>query len=274
MKERKYFEPGIYDISSEEYHNAVGISRSAFLELRRSPKHYWHRYLNPNYVQKIPSKEMRLGTAVHTSILEPDEFSKRYVIEEKIDRRSNAGKKTYEEMLERNHGKDIISKEDHELISNIISTVQSDEECRELVNFGKYEKSFFWIDPDTQLMCKCRPDIMHENFIVDLKTTSNASYEAFQRDFKKYAFHIQFGMMHEAIKHIENRYMKNFINLAIETEEPYAHGIYPISEGTIDQGILEFKQYLFAIKQCLDSNKWPSYKIRVLTLPQYATAGE
>ena len=33
----------------------------------------------------------------------------------------------------------------------------------------KYEQSFFWQDPATGLLLKARPDILHEDMIVDLK---------------------------------------------------------------------------------------------------------
>ena len=33
--------PGIYSISNEDYHNGPAISRSALMEFRKSPYHYW-----------------------------------------------------------------------------------------------------------------------------------------------------------------------------------------------------------------------------------------
>ena len=154
MIERKVFEPGVYQITNNEYHSSAGISRTGIMEFRRTPKHFWNRYINPEYKPKEKTISLEFGGAVHPFILEPEKFE-----------------------------------EEYSSIKQIRDNLFNDKQAKALLTGARYEHSIYWIDPETQLLCKCRPDIWHENFIVDLKTTKNASYRAFQSDFYHYGYH-------------------------------------------------------------------------------------
>ncbi len=270
--ERKIFEPGVYDITNDEYHASAGVSRTGIMEFKKSPKHFWHKYFNPDYQQKKKSAALEFGGALHPYILERDKFDKEFFIAKSnpYHGSSTAGKQFKADMIKEAAGRNIIDEDAFALIKSMASSVLNDDYARELITEAKYEKSIYWIDPDTQLLCKCRPDIWHDNFIVDLKTTKDA-YRPFQRDFYLYGYHLQIAMIHEGIKHTENKEIVDFIDLALEKFEPFIHVIYPIDESTLHHGIAEFKQYLARLKDCLDSNIWPSYQSQTLSLPGYAT---
>lgn len=272
--ERTKYAPGIYDISNDEYHSSAGISRSGIMEFKRSPQHFWIRYFNDDYERKESTADMIFGSALHCYILEPEKFDAEYFVTENFDKRTKVGKEAHASMLELSKGKILIEMEDMAKIFQIADSIKKDDQALELITGAQYEKSIYWIDPDTNILCKVRPDIMHYNFIVDLKTTKDASFKAFQRDFFNYGYHLQLAMMYEAIKHTQYREMKNFIDLAIEKTDPYAHAIYPIDETVLEHGIKEFKHYLFAIKECIDSNTWPSYPTQTITLPAWANTGD
>jgi len=265
-------EAGVYDIHIDEYHSGPGISRSGIMEFRKSPRHYWHKYINPDYSRKATSDAQTFGSAFHCYVLEPEKFKKEYFIAENNPFHGNSkeGRAHKAQMQLMSAGKIVLDKEDLDLIIKMNESLKSDYQAIELIKGAQYEKSIFWIDPDTELLCKVRPDIMHDDFIVDLKTTSDASYREFQRSFYNYGYHLQLAMMHEALKHTQNKIMYNFIDLAIEKTEPFCHGIYSVDEEAINQGVSEFKYYLSEIKKCVDTNIWPSYKTQTLSLPGYA----
>lgn len=272
--ERKIFEPGIYDISNSEYHSSAGISRSGIMEFRKSPKHFWHRYLNQDYKPKDSTPDMSFGSAFHCYLMEPEKFDNEYLVSQDFDKRTTVGKEGYAAMLKKAEGRILIEQCDLEEIKLMAKSILDDDQARQLINDACYEKSIYWIDPDTQLLCKCRPDIMHDHFVVDLKTTKDASFRAFQKDFYSYGYHLQIAMIHEGFKHGLGKDMTNFIDLAVEKIEPYNHCVYPIDESALAHGIKEFKYYLMEIKQCFDDNNWQSYPTQILTLPAYANTGE
>lgn len=266
------YAPGVYDISNDEYHSSPGISRSGIMEFRKTPKHFWHKYLNPDYIKKESTSDMIFGSAFHCYLLEPLKFEKEYFISQENPYHGNStdGRAFKSDMLSKSKGKILLSSDDFSKIKEMAYSLTSDNRSASLISNAKYEKSIYWIDPDTQLLCKVRPDIWKDDFIVDLKTTRNASFKEFQRDFYNFGYHLQLAMMHEAIKYNFKKEMTNFIDLVIEKTEPYCHAIYFIDEKSITRGICEFKNILMQIKDCFDNNKWPSYNDEILTLPAYA----
>ena len=276
--ERKVFEPGMHDISNEEYHSSAGISRTGIKEFKRSPRHFWYKYVNPDYKRSptASGSALEFGSALHTYVLEKNKFDNDYFISEKNPHHgsSTEGRKFKTDMLLKSKHKILIDDSDFSTIKSMSDSINSDDEARELITGATYEKSIYWIDPDTQLLCKCRPDIIHDNFIVDLKTTADASYKEFQRSFYNYGYHLQVAMIQQGFEHALNKSMRNFIDLAVEKTEPFSTAVYLIDESTLQHGIDEFKHYLVAIKECIDNDSWPSYATKTIILPAYATFGE
>jgi exodeoxyribonuclease VIII len=266
----KEYKNGVYDISNEEYHSSPGISRTGIMELKRSPLHYWHRYLNPHRCLEKWSPSKFFGNAFHTAILEPDSFFERYCIMPKVDKRTTKGKAEYAAFCAKNIGKTVLTEEDYIQINKMSSSIKNSNTAEELILGGKFEKSIYWIDKDTGVLCKARPDIWHSNMIVDLKTAADASFHAFQRDLYKYGYYIQAAMIREGIKEVYGQDMTNFIFLPIEKEEPHVPAIYPLDETALDRGHEEFKKQLYVYRECLQKNEWPGYPIERVSLPPYA----
>ncbi len=292
-------EQGIYDISNEEYHAGEGISRSGIMSFKKTAFHYWNEYLNP----ERPSREKgtdatNLGNAFHTLMLEPTEFNKRYIVKlartekiEKVPLLRDVGREAYDEakrvyelakakqdqadadFVFSSMGKECLSEATYQILLDMKARLDENPTAKSLIEGAQYEKSIFWNDPHTNLLCKCRPDIMHSNMIVDLKSAVDASAREFQRSLYGYGYHIQAGMIHEGLKHALGLDIREFIFIAQEKVYPYAHAIYKLDDLALDQGISEFKNKLLEIKYCYEKNEWPSYPTQIITLPAYATIG-
>lgn len=286
--------PGICNISNEEYHSSKGISRSGLMLFRKSPLHYWHRYINPLREPQKQTDAMVFGSALHTAILEPIEFEKRYAIKPVIDKMPEAvllkdvGREAYDaykrqyeiakkkkdiayaEFFSISQGKDIVSREDYEKILAMQAAVTANKNADDLIRGGHIEKSLYWEDSHTGVLCKARPDILYHNMIIDLKTTNDASYQGFQRSIVEYGYHLQAAFLREASRNVLPNEINNFIFLCVEKDAPHATAIYIIDEKSIDQGERELKKYLSLYKQCLDSNEWNSYNIQEISLPSWA----
>jgi exodeoxyribonuclease VIII len=299
MIERKSYKPGIYTITNDEYHSSAGISRSGIMEFKRSPKHFWHKYINNVYKDESKSKALEFGSLLHPLILESERFEKEYVI--KPEKRPNlpevpllkdVGREIYDkakaayeaERIKRKKedesfyyfalGKNVVEKTDFEKAKLMRDSLFAHEQARELIIGAQYEKSIYWVDSDTGLLCKCRPDILHPHFAVDLKTSKDASPRAFQRDFYSYGYPLQLAMIHEGVKATTGTSITAFIDLVIEKDEPYVPAVYPIDEAALQFGLEEFRYYLRAMKECFTKNEWPGYKTQTITIPSYATIGD
>ncbi|EMV2752331.1 exodeoxyribonuclease VIII, partial [Escherichia coli] len=84
-------EPGIYyGISNENYHAGPGVSKSQLDDIADTPALYLWRKNAP--VDTTKTKTLDLGTAFHCRVLEPEEFSNRFIVAPEFNRRTNAGK--------------------------------------------------------------------------------------------------------------------------------------------------------------------------------------
>ncbi len=259
-------QPGIYDFSNDDYHNSDGISRSGIMQIRRSPHHYWYHYLNPNKIKKEFNDNLMFGNMVHTYILEPQLFDSSFHIAPKTIRR---GAK-WNDLLAQANGKQIIFEDEFEKLQLIATSVKSHHEASAILEGAQYEKSLYWVDPATEILCKARPDILRPSLIGDLKTTEDASEYAFSYSIKKYGYHIQCAMQREASRHVLEKDIETFAFICIEKEEPYAPAVYLLEKAAIEKGKEEFMVNLLKYKECLLSNTWPCYATKEISLPGWA----
>jgi exodeoxyribonuclease VIII len=265
--------PGIFkDLDNEVYHgHKESISRSAIMDFRESPYRYWAKHLNPERPVKEKTEAMIFGGAFHTFILEPDKFPFEYAIKPAgIDRRTTKGKIAYEEFLAESAGKIELSQEEHKTLMQMRKAIRADSRAMQLIEGAQYETSLFWEDEETGLLLKSRPDIWHDNMIVDLKTIADASAHSFQRAMVSGGYHIQGAMIQDGIKKHTNHFIPNVINLCIEKEYPYSIGIYIIDDEALKSGKAQYKETLVDLKHALVNNLYPDYEVETIGLPKWA----
>jgi len=257
--EDKSYTSGIYDLPIREYHKLKAISRSAISELKKSPLHYWEKFINPEPKEEKSHPALNLGNAVHTLVLEPEKFLDEFAVMEKVDLRTTKGKEYQKLFDENSQGKIILKEEDYLLAKNISQEILNHPSVSVILKDSfSVEKSIFWIDEDTELVCKARPDIWSHSLgvIFDIKTTNDASPENFMYSIRKYNYHIQAAMQIDAIFKNTGEMVKGFSILAAPTEAPHKPYIYMLDDDTIKQGRYEYQSALKIIKKCMDNNRW------------------
>lgn len=287
---------GLYeDLHSDSYHNdKKSISRSALMDFHKSPYTYWAKHLNAERPIKDSTQPMILGSAFHTLILEPGLFGKQYIVAPYLE---NSPKKvllkhvgrpayeaykaekakidfintsTMEEFEENAQGKTILSIEELNNLYRMRDKLKSNLRAIELIEGARIENSFFWKDESSKLLLKCRPDILHDDIIVDLKTTSDASPRAFQMSMILGGYHLQMAMIRDAVEALEGRRINVFVNIVIETKYPYNTAIYILDEFAIEAGETKYKTLCLELKSALDKNEFPDYGVQTISLPKWA----
>jgi len=263
---------GVYDITSAAYHASAGLSRSVLCDFRRSPLHYWHKHINPLYERPKPSEAMVFGELVHTLVLEPQEFENRYVLYAKQDRRTKSGKDAYSETMRwaQTAGKQAVDRDTYTEIEKISLAVKRHSLAAGLIKDSQIEKSIYWVDEDTGLLCKCRPDIWGGLHLADLKTANDASPSAFQRSICQYNYQVQAAMCRDGVRHATGEDINNFVFIVVEKEPPYAVVCYTLDKEWLDDGEFIYKQVLKDIKACQDNNSWPAYSNKSIYMPRWA----
>lgn len=283
-------QPGIYSgISNDDYHGGVGISKSGLDVLARSPMHYWAKYLDPNRERREPTPTMKLGTAIHTAVLEPHEFAARYLTvpddapRKPTEAQRNAKKPSDDtvaaiEWWDAFHfmanGREILDAKDYEVCQRISERVRSHPTARAVFADGVAEQSVYWEDPETGVLCKCRPDWLPAGgaMIVDLKSTEDASRDAFMRSAWTYRYWVQAAWYLDGIEIATGQRPEAFVFAAFEKSAPYAPAFYFADNEMIQMGRREYRRLLAIMAECQRTGVWPGYDTAVtpLSLPLWA----
>ncbi|HGB6109780.1 TPA: RecE family exodeoxyribonuclease [Salmonella enterica subsp. enterica serovar Thompson] len=123
-------QPSIYyDIPNEAYHAGPGVSKSQLDDIADTPAIYLWRKNAPVDTEK--TKTLDTGTAFHCRILEPEEFSKRFIIAPEFNRRTSAGKEEEKTFLEEcaRTGRTVLTAEEGRKIEFMYQSAMALTEC-------------------------------------------------------------------------------------------------------------------------------------------------
>lgn len=257
-------------ISNKEYRSREGVSSTDLKHMVKSPQHF--RYWKDHPQEDTPA--LLFGRASHKYMLEKDDFFTEFVIAPNIDRRTKAGKEEYAAFLEESKGKDIISADDFQKIQEMHEALYSTPFAEQLLS-GEKELSFFLEDEETGLMMKSRPDCLttigDTHVLIDYKSTTDASSEAFMKSAINLAYDMQLAYYKDIMDKVTGC-EHSVIFIAQEKAPPYAVNILEANEYFIKSGRDMYRTYLDLYKECSDSGNWYGFingEINSLGLPNW-----
>lgn len=252
------------------------ISYSGLKNLKKSPAHYRQYKDEPLDVE---TDAMAFGSAYHTFILEPEKFEQNYYVfdDDAIYQvligegfKSPRSTKQYKEWAESEMrligDRKTIEKSDFQKIKDMKDKLMSHYYCRALLSGGEAEYSITGTlqTSEGDINLKARPDYVKANkhFIIDLKTTFDASEDGFTRAAADNDYHIQAALYSDLMEMITGDSRGwSFFFIAQEKRKPYAFNIFEASPQFIGQGRYEYEQLLKLYKMCVDENRWPGYQV-------------
>jgi exodeoxyribonuclease VIII len=262
-------------MENADYHRHSAVSKSHLDQIAKSPLHYWARYLDPNRVIPEPTPAMAIGSAVHTHVLELDQWDARYVTApEGINRRTNAGKAEWEAFETASTGRTDLSRTDAELVMRMGHSVFRHPAAAMLLAMpGKAETTHMWTDEATGLQCKCRPDWLTDDgsLIVDLKTTEDASPAGFRKSIGNFRYFVQAAWYLDGIERATGKRPEQFLFLCVEKRAPFACAVYAADAEMIQIGAEAAARDLEVLATCKAANAWPGYsdQIETISLPPW-----
>jgi hypothetical protein len=266
-------------MNNTDYHAHAAISKSHLDQVARSPLHYWARYLDPNRIVPEPTPAMAIGSAVHTHVLELDQWDARYVsAPDGIDRRTKAGKAEWEAFTTAATGRTVLPKADADLVMRMAHSVFSHPAAAMLLALpGKAETTHMWTDAATGLQCKCRPDWLTDDgcLLVDLKTTEDASARGFAKSIAQWRYHVQASWYLDGVEQATGTRPEQFLFLCVEKKAPYAVAVYAADAEMIAAGAQTAARDLDVLATCKAANAWPGYsdQIEPISLPPWMRPG-
>jgi exodeoxyribonuclease VIII len=261
-------------MTNAEYHSLPSISKSGLDLIHRAPALYRYRRANPT--PQTPA--MRWGTLVHTAILEPETMADRCVVlpddaPNKPTKKQRDAKKPSPETIaaikwwdafnDSVNGREIVSSEEVDALNQMHASVIADPVAGPiLAKIAHVERSIFWTDSDTGLDCRCRPDAILDNgYILDVKTTQDASADSFSKSIANWRYHVQAAFYSDGYEQEFGEPPKGFAFLAIEKEPPYLCAVYLIDYKAVLRGRSEYQADLRTLRKCIDTDTWPGLSI-------------
>jgi len=278
-------------IDNEAYHaDDTRISKSGLDKIDVSPLHYYNHYLDKDAIalrkekEKLKPKEWaKTGNAVGSAIAEPDLFKENYVFldDEEICKEiggarpttTNRYKEWFEKKVKEFEGKTILSPSGYAECIAMRDAVHKMKAAKLMFKEGQAERTFYFIDPITGVACRIKPDWLatYAGWIVDIKTSADASPSAFGRSVAKFRYHVQDPFYTDGLK-INGLDFKGFCFIVVEKEPPYATGFYHIPKYGQNQGRKEIVRNLTTYANCLSKNEWPGYGelLQEIAMPSWA----
>lgn len=204
------------------------------------------------------------------AVLEPERFAYEYAQAPNVARTTKAGKAEWEAAAA--EGKQLLKADDWTSIQAIRQAIAAHPMASKILDTpGRSERSLFGTCPRTGLELKCRPDYLTDsNWIVDLKTTKDASARSFQKSAAVYRYHVQAAHYLTVCELALKERPKGFLFIAVESSYPYAVQVFEASQSFVQVGAAEATRNLDALAHALDvyptNEPWPSYSDDIVRL--------
>jgi hypothetical protein len=261
------------ELTAANYHiNTDYIGRSGLDLVARSPKHYWQKYLSPDAGEEKKTPALLFGALVHSVVLEPMAFAQRYeVIPHDMNKRTSEWLAFQAEHLT----KQLIDVSDYERAMSIRAAIFAHPDAARLLTLehGIAEKPMWAKDPVTGVLVKSKPDFHNTNLgaLIDVKTTTDASYERFARDAFNLRYHVQ-DAFYTDVAAWAGTPVRAFAFIAVEKEPPYEVAVYVLDDDSRELGRAAYRENLNTYSACLKSGIWHGYDrdIKPMRLPAWA----
>lgn len=280
-----------HGIDIDDYHGGVGISKSALDDFHKAPYLYWANRFDPSKPPEEEKASHLKGNLMHCAFLEPDQFSKRYVmVPENAPRKPtsvqrNAAKPSpdtitaiawWDKFNLETEGKQIITSDAYDLAWRQADSLRKVKAVAELAGNGHPEVSAYWVDPVTGLYCRCRPDWVSSvgdgDILLDAKGAVDARAEVFARvQAGRMRYHVQDAYYSEGWTSATGREVLGFLFAIVEPEWPFLANVVEYDDPSKKQGRKDFRQDLNGIAEHKKTGVWApnTEAVGTISLPSY-----
>lgn len=250
-----------FGLSNLQYHSIRRYWSSSALKVlsESSPASFHYQYIK-SWPESSDSAALRLGSAVHALVLEPEHFSRDFAcMDFEPNRRSNAGKAQIEEFERANEGKLIISSEESNTAMAMANSVIGNKKIAPYLEDLHKEASVFWTCPYSGIKFRCRPDGFNDKHIIELKTTRVNGPKPFIKEIRERNYDLSLHHYAEGLRvelmldHIE----KYFI--VVRNEWPFESWIRRADIAMQELGHAKWMDAVTKLETGLVHGLWPGW---------------
>ena len=267
-------------VPSDIYHNkmAYAYSRSDIDAVSMSPSNLIQKRNGP----RNETDSLLFGQAFHARMEHHDNEStylKLVAVPPALSRATKEGKEAHAKFEAENKGKLILDTKEWDLLENMLLSLKAHPDANALLTTkGLAEETFVWRDPDTGIICKCRPDKrlleappgLPEHMVIDWKTARACDFKSLRDSIGENRYHVQAAFYLDGIKAVLGHDVGPFVNVFIEKGNRFRVVLGVLTDDAIEEGRRIYKANLVKIAECEKTKVWPGFVD--FNLPTWAQA--
>jgi len=267
----KITEPGLHDVNHETYladpvpGGSLSHSGARMLLDPHCPAYFkwWH-----DHPLERPKRAFELGSAAHQKLLG---IGPEIVEIEALDYTVGYGGKGGQTAARqdrddaRARGAIPLLSQEMRQVEDMIDALHRAPKISKIFDpdHGKPEQSFFWLDPSTKIMRRCRVDWLPEAvggrvILVDYKTTKSAHPDMFAKDVINYDYEMAAQSYCEGVSIVLD-VETTFLFIAQEKTPPYLVSAIELSPDHYKRGQRRNRTAVDLYAECRKRDYWPSY---------------
>lgn len=221
----------------------------------------------------LPAKErtrsLDMGTAVHLAKLQPDEFSRRVVVDDPpVNPNTGAPygttSKAHREWVESHGDKIVLTHLEHIKVLDMVESIDRHSHASMLLNNGG-DAEIVVRGSLHNVPCIAKLDFVKDDsdWIVDLKTVDDI--DRINVAFFRWGYDIQAAFYQMLIKQLTGRWF-DFYFVFVEKQFPYTVAVVQLSQFTIETARDRVSKLLVEYRHCVQGGTWPTRYEEVILL--------
>lgn len=164
-------------------------------------------------------------------------------------------------------GKVPLLAKDMRMVEDMAAALSTNRVAADLLSGGKAEQSLFWHDP-SGVVLRARPDYASDDWseIVDFKSSTSASPDAFRNTCLNYGYHQQDPWYLDGVVSLGLHPRPRFTFVVQSKTPPYTVSVIRLDEETRDLGYHLNRLAIDTFATCQRLDHWPAYGQRVHTV--------
>lgn len=260
----------IAGVPEDAYHALSHCSASVLKRLSVSTPLHVRAQLD----SRSDTPALRLGRAVHCSVLEPSEFWNRYAVAPRCDRRTKAGKSTYAEFADDlGEGVTVLTHDEGEQVLAMTEAVSRHRAAAQGLDAASH-REITVLGEMYGVACKARLDAMtpEGQWIFDLKTTrALASRQEMEREMHRHGYALQLAF-YRAMARVAGAPVEACFVIAVEKAPPYGVAVFHVQDDVLDLHEPRIERLVHEWADTLGVGKAPGWSPRIqsIGLPDWA----
>lgn len=252
------------------------FSKSKLHTALKSPRAFHRRYILGT--QEVSSSAQEFGKICHQAILEPNFYLEKLIEKKKF---SGTGARTKAKEWAESLPNDsiVLSGAEIDKVRCIVDSVQSHPLAEKLLKTSKKEVTGYAYDSRLEAWFMVVVDMLHNNFIGEVKTTRSSDPKSFARDMASFHYLLDAAVYCDVAGQLLGKEIEDFFFLAVETSEPFTTEVYRLEPHNIEVGRQLRDIAVKRIRENLERSKngkpaWPGYTLSYgetpIEIPQWA----